>query len=345
MEGDGAQPTRLPRPARRRFMLCAAALALARYALKRLEDVLYELSLTGKTAVVDGEQPSKRLKTSATADGDAGAEAAADQDTMIMAADFDAIRATMDTYDKRREAVIKSTRDVQKLSKQAIFSLQRGQAAKATTQLVDAVKISKAIFEEHIKVEPPLRQGSYSNAMEEFAEAVLFKVWLDDQRICALDAPEFEGLIDSTEYLGRCTQRPLRCLAFARCHRTCLRLCLAPAMSTNGLVWYAATPLHACATAALIRPPERALFRLASPRLATCRWLGGLYGRSGALRRGRGDQEERRKGSPVAGGRSRGAGRVHETGPPVQAVKERERPPNQRQEAGAHHVRAEPRES
>jgi len=173
-----------------------------KYALKRLEDVLYELSLTGKTAVVDGEQPSKRLKTSATADGDAGAEAAADQDTMIMAADFDAIRATMDTYDKRREAVIKSTRDVQKLSKQAIFSLQRGQAAKATTQLVDAVKISKAIFEEHIKVEPPLRQGSYSNAMEEFAEAVLFKVWLDDQRICALDAPEFEGLIDSTEYLG-----------------------------------------------------------------------------------------------------------------------------------------------
>lgn len=183
-----------------------------KYALKRLQDILYELSLTGKGVSHDAEQPSKRLKTSGTDDEKEKEKAAVKEEgdgmTMIVAAEFDVIRETMETYDKRREAVIKSTRDVQKLSKQAIYSLQRNSIDKAKAQIAEAVTKSKVIFEEHIMSEPQLRQGSYSNAMEEFAEAVLFLVWLEDKRICALDAPEFEGLIDSIEYLGACNCLP-----------------------------------------------------------------------------------------------------------------------------------------
>ena len=54
-------------------------------------------------------------------------EAEADPATpLIPVAEIDAIKIRLDTYDKLREGVIKDSRDVQKLSKQAIFSIHRG---------------------------------------------------------------------------------------------------------------------------------------------------------------------------------------------------------------------------
>jgi hypothetical protein len=43
-------------------------------------------------------------------------------------------------------------------------------------QLTETITKAKVIYEGYIKDEPALRQGSYANAMEEFAEAVLFKM-------------------------------------------------------------------------------------------------------------------------------------------------------------------------
>ena len=47
--------------------------------------------------------------------------------------------------DAVREQVIKRTRDVQKLSKQAIYSLHRGDGAKAEAQLNEASEKARAI--------------------------------------------------------------------------------------------------------------------------------------------------------------------------------------------------------
>lgn len=182
-----------------------------KYVLRRLEDVLYELSLIGAyVAPAEPAQPAKRAKLDSSSSGGGGAAAEANGagaaaggvSGALNPEEFAAMRETMNAYDKKREDVIKGTRDLQKLSKQAIFSLHRSDFGKASGQLAQVVAKAREIFEGYIKDEPALRQGSYANAMEEFAEAVLFKVWLEEKTICAADGPALEGLIDSTEYIG-----------------------------------------------------------------------------------------------------------------------------------------------
>lgn len=78
---------------------------------------------------------------------------------------FSAIRGRMEEYDKQRENVIKQSRDVQKLSKQAIFSVQRGQIAAAETKLTQARTLAETIGQ-IIQQHPTLRAGAYSNSLE-----------------------------------------------------------------------------------------------------------------------------------------------------------------------------------
>ena len=90
---------------------------------------------------------------------------------------FDSIRERMEQYDKLREEVIKGSRDVQKLSKQAIFSVHRNKLDSAEEQLQKAISLANplhAIVKEH----PTLRDGSFSNSLEEWAEAELTLGWV-----------------------------------------------------------------------------------------------------------------------------------------------------------------------
>jgi predicted translin family RNA/ssDNA-binding protein len=111
------------------------------------------------------------------------------------------MKASMDAYDAARENVIKMTRDVQKLSKQAIFSLHRGDLAKAATQLDEAKEKAAAIEKGYIIARPTLRSGSYSNAMEEYAEAKLFEAWLKN-KLLLLPKSEEMACVNNEEYLG-----------------------------------------------------------------------------------------------------------------------------------------------
>lgn len=54
------------------------------------------------------------------------------------ASDWAKLGAYLKDYDDKRETLIKRTREIQKLSKQAIFSLHRGDAQRAAAQLRDA---------------------------------------------------------------------------------------------------------------------------------------------------------------------------------------------------------------
>ena len=52
-----------------------------------------------------------------------------------------------------------------------------------------------------IKDEPTLRQGSFSNSLEEYAEALLFWTWLDNGTVMTFD--DFKKIeINEEEYLG-----------------------------------------------------------------------------------------------------------------------------------------------
>ncbi|CAN0428311.1 unnamed protein product, partial [Scytosiphon promiscuus] len=81
-----------------------------------------------------------------------------------------------------RETVIKRTRDIQKWSKMAIYSLHRGDTKKAEKQLSDCRKAADGLLP-LIDETPRLRMGAFSCSMEEFAEARLYELWLKEKKI------------------------------------------------------------------------------------------------------------------------------------------------------------------
>ncbi|MBR9703360.1 hypothetical protein GOV10_04945, partial [Candidatus Woesearchaeota archaeon] len=62
-----------------------------------------------------------------------------------MKAEFDAIKESLDEFDKEREVVIKESRGILKNAKQAIYALHRGEIADAKRLLADALKIKDAL--------------------------------------------------------------------------------------------------------------------------------------------------------------------------------------------------------
>jgi predicted translin family RNA/ssDNA-binding protein len=136
-----------------------------KYAVRNIEDILFELSLQSHEVAsplnTDEEvgSPTKRMRLTDTgAQGTASdAAAAVLEDTATEAAsaafryvdsdEIDAIRARMDKYDQLRELVIKDSRDVQKLSKQAVYAVVRGQLQEARKKLDQAAKCADKIME------------------------------------------------------------------------------------------------------------------------------------------------------------------------------------------------------
>ena len=83
-----------------------------------------------------------------------GENVAEDINTAIIAEDslldlqaIDKIRDRMETYDKMREDVIKQARDVQKLSKLAIYSIHRGALKDSRAKLDQAMVFAMKILE------------------------------------------------------------------------------------------------------------------------------------------------------------------------------------------------------
>lgn len=151
-----------------------------KYAYKHLEDLLYEMSL-GETNNDECDEKKESLL---------------DTDT------FTVIRERLEVSDARREQVIKRSRDVQKLSKQAIYSLQRGEMDTARQQLEKASGLAHGIKIELVDEEPSLRTGSFSNSMEEWAEGRLFEEWLKTGKVMTLEELKAEIDMNEEEYLG-----------------------------------------------------------------------------------------------------------------------------------------------
>ena len=84
----------------------------------------------------------------------------------VDSSDFERMSAALQSFDEQREKVIKKSRDIGKLSKQAIFSLHRGQAAEAAARLEAAQEAAQELLP-LIRATPALRSGSYAHAVEE----------------------------------------------------------------------------------------------------------------------------------------------------------------------------------
>jgi predicted translin family RNA/ssDNA-binding protein len=117
---------------------------------------------------------------------------------LIDTAEFAKLKAEMEDYDARRDRIIKQSRDITKLSKQAIYSLHRDDAKTAKQQLADAEKIITALLKE-VKDDPSLRGGSLSGGLEEYAEAKSFMRFLESGTLITCKELKF---VDAEEYLG-----------------------------------------------------------------------------------------------------------------------------------------------
>jgi predicted translin family RNA/ssDNA-binding protein len=116
----------------------------------------------------------------------------------IDTAEFQRLKAEMEDYDSRRDKIIKESRDITKLSKQAIYSLHREDAKSAKTQLAEAEKIIAKLLKE-IKEDPSLRYGSFSGGLEEYAEAKAFLQFLEKGTL--VTCKELK-VVSAEEYLG-----------------------------------------------------------------------------------------------------------------------------------------------
>eukprot|EP00963_Diacronema_lutheri_P006259 scaffold541_cov335-Pavlova_lutheri.AAC.4 len=119
---------------------------------------------------------------------------------MVDEGDFQRMKQEMTKYDAEREVVIKRSRDIQKLSKQAIFSLHRKDVVKASKQIEDALAAAKEI-EPVVQANPTLRGGSFSSALEEYAEAVIFRHYLSHGELIS-SQEENVNMCNIDEYLG-----------------------------------------------------------------------------------------------------------------------------------------------
>ncbi len=87
---------------------------------------------------------------------------------------------------------------MQKSGKTAIYCLHRGDDAGAAREL-SAVEAVAAELAPLLAAEPTLRYGSFSAAMEEYAEAAIFRHYLTEGRLLASAALP---LVTRDEYLG-----------------------------------------------------------------------------------------------------------------------------------------------
>lgn len=186
-----------------------------KYALKSIEDVAFELSLQdeqSRDALFTEDGPSSKRAKSESSPMDTMEEDKVAPDVAPVVLDtneFQQICQRMNEYDQLRENVIKDSRDVQKLSKQAIFSVVRGQTGEAQAKLDQAKKIADKIFVTVNKY-PTLRPGAFSNSLEEWAEGMMLIHWVNNHTVPSkadlqvLNTGEFiGGLSDFTGEIGR----------------------------------------------------------------------------------------------------------------------------------------------
>ncbi|CAB1098097.1 unnamed protein product [Ectocarpus sp. CCAP 1310/34] len=173
-----------------------------KYDVRKVDDILYELALVGTGADEgdgdtdeDGGGGSRKRKEREEKENE---EQKTEGGPVLDTEEFEAIRVAMISFDEKREAVIKRTRDIQKWSKMAIYSLHRADLKKAEKQLSDCRTAAEGLLP-LIDETPRLRMGAYSCSMEEFAEARLYELWLKEKRLVTKAEV---GLVNTEEYLG-----------------------------------------------------------------------------------------------------------------------------------------------
>lgn len=129
---------------------------------------------------------------------------------MIDKQDFKKIREKLSRYDNNREELIKKARDVLKLSKQLIYTIHRKDLNEAA-KLVSDLKKEKQVLDKITSASKKLfYEGSYSDACQEYVEALTYYGFVKDGRIptiSTLKVNEEDYLMGICDLTGELTRK------------------------------------------------------------------------------------------------------------------------------------------
>ncbi len=128
---------------------------------------------------------------------------------MLDKKEFSKIGKEISEIDKQREVLIKKSRDVLKLSKQLIYALHRNNISESNT-LLSKVKNEKQNLDKIAnKYKKLVYEGSYSEALQEYVEALIYYTFIKENKIPTRDSLKVNtedylmGICDLTGELTR----------------------------------------------------------------------------------------------------------------------------------------------
>ncbi|HLC96708.1 MAG TPA: hypothetical protein VJH97_05285 [Candidatus Nanoarchaeia archaeon] len=129
---------------------------------------------------------------------------------MIDTKDFKKIEVKLASYDSQREHLIKKARDVLKLSKQLIYAAHRGDKKEAS-ELYQQAQNEKKALDKIASADPKLYyEGSYSQAIQEYVEALAYHDFSTAGKIptvAALKVDEEDYLSGIADLTGELTRK------------------------------------------------------------------------------------------------------------------------------------------
>lgn len=117
---------------------------------------------------------------------------------MIDKKDFNKMAGELEAFDKKREELIKESRDILKLSKQAIYDVHRGDLNYAKKKIEDSKNIIMNLRKEISKMQGLETVGAFNDALEEYSEAYTYYTYVKEGKL----ATRKEVDVDTETYLG-----------------------------------------------------------------------------------------------------------------------------------------------
>jgi len=117
---------------------------------------------------------------------------------MIRKSFLQKIKKDLETYQKERNQIIGSSREILQASKKAIFALQAGKTKEAQLSLTKAEQGLKTLDRKYNKDNRLRFEGSYKAALEEYVEAKTFSLVLAGKNLADFKLAN----IGPEEYLG-----------------------------------------------------------------------------------------------------------------------------------------------
>lgn len=117
---------------------------------------------------------------------------------MLDKKEFQSMASEMEDFDKKREEIIKSSRDVLKLSKQAVYDIHRNDLNYASKRINEAEELIKSIRKQTSLLKGLDAIGAFNASLEEWVEAKCYHEYSKNDKI-----PTRKKLgVDIETYLG-----------------------------------------------------------------------------------------------------------------------------------------------